>query len=136
MKVFILGLLILIALVSCKNVKTDKDVASHNVREYTIEQFMDNENVSGGGFSADNSKIVVSSNRSGIYNAYTISTKDGEITAVTQSDSISVFATSYFPNDDRMLLKADANGDEVDHIFVRELDGTIKNKHRKKRHEA
>jgi len=87
---------------------------------------MDNESVGGGSFSSDNSNLLVSSNRSGIYNVFTIPAKGGEMTAITQSDSTSISANSYFPNDDRMLLSADGNGDEIDHLFVRELDGTIK----------
>ena len=48
------------------------------------------------------------------------------MTPITQSDSTSIFANSYFPNDDRILFNSDGNGDEIDHLFVRELDGTIK----------
>ena len=94
--------------------------------KYTIEQFMDNEAVGGGSFSMDNSTLLVSSNRTGIYNVYTVSTKGGEMTPITQSDTTSYFANSYFPKDNRMLLSADGNGDEIDHLYVRELDGSIK----------
>jgi dipeptidyl aminopeptidase/acylaminoacyl peptidase len=87
---------------------------------------MDNEAVGGGSFSSDNSTLLVSSNRSGIYNVYTIPVKGGEMTAITSSDSTSIFAESYFPNDNRMLLSADGNGDEIDHLFVRDLEGNIK----------
>lgn len=111
---------------SCKEDKTDKVMVNREIKQYTIEQFMDNETVRGGSFSADNSSLLVSSNRSGIYNVYTIPTKGGEMTAITKSDSTSVTAQSYFPKDNRMILNADGNGDEIDHLFVRELDGTIK----------
>lgn len=110
-------------LFSCKE---DAKMSQKDIQQYTIEQFMDNEAVSGGSFSPDNSNILISSNRSGIYNVYTIPTKGGEMTAITKSDSTSFTARSYFPNDNRMLLNADGNGDEIDHLFVRELDGTIK----------
>jgi len=122
-KVIILGLLVVFA--SCKNEKDTKDLAK-NIKQYTIEQFMDNEAVGGGSFSPDKSKLLVSSNKSGIYNVYTVPAKGGAMTAITQSDSTSMFAESFFPNDERMLLSADGNGDEIDHLFVRELDGTIK----------
>lgn len=110
-------------LFSCKE---EAKVAQKEIKQYSIEQFMDNEAVGGGSFSADNINLLVSSNRSGIYNVYTIPAKGGEMTAITASDSTSIFAESYFPNDNRMLLSADGNGDEIDHLFVRELDGTIK----------
>ncbi len=108
--------------------KTPKDekLAQREVKNYTIEQFMDNEAVGGGSFSADNSKLLVSSNRSGIYNVYTIAVKGGEMQPITASDSTSYFSESYFPNDDRMLISADGNGDEIDHLYVKETDGTLK----------
>ena len=115
-----------ILMISCKEETKDTAKAEREIQQYTIEQFMDNEAVGGGSFSADNSNLLVSSNRSGIYNVYTVPSKGGEMTAITTSDSTSISARSYFPNDNRMLLSADGNGDEIDHLFVRELDGTIK----------
>jgi len=126
MKTKILMLLLIAFVWSCKDDPKSKDLANRDVKQYSIEQFMDNEAVGGGSFSADNTKLLVSSNRSGIYNVYTIPSTGGEMTAITTSDSTSIFANSYFPKDDRMLLSADGNGDEIDHLFVRELDGSIK----------
>ncbi len=123
MKTKILGLLMVMLLVSCKE---EPQMVQREIKQYTIDQFMDNESVGGGSFSYDNNNLLVSSNRSGIYNIYTIPVKGGEMTAITASDSTSVFAESYFPNDNRMLYSADGNGDEIDHLFVRELDGSIK----------
>ena len=42
---------------------------------------------------------------------------------VTESDSSSVFAISYFPEDERMLFRMDNNGDEIYHIFLRDMEG-------------
>ena len=92
--------------------------------QYTIKQMMDNEAISGGSFYHDNSKLLVSSNRSGIYNMYTVPAKGGELTPITQSDSASVFAISYFPRDERMLFSMDGNGDEIYHIYIRNLNGS------------
>ncbi|GGD24238.1 S9 family peptidase [Hyunsoonleella pacifica] len=121
-------LLIFCALVvffSCKKEKGTKEVAL-NLKQYTIEQFMDNEAVGGGSFSPDKSKLLVSSNKSGIYNMYTVPTTGGEFVPITQSDSSSVFGISYFPEDERMLYRADNNGDEIYHIYLRDIDGSIK----------
>ncbi|MDX1351134.1 MAG: S9 family peptidase, partial [Putridiphycobacter sp.] len=63
---------------------------------------------------------------SGIFNVYTVPVEGGELTAITRSDSNSIMAESFFPSDNRMLLNADGNGDEIDHLYVRELDGSIK----------
>ena len=114
MNKLLVTLILLFFFMSCKEDKKIEEVAL-DLKQYTIEQFMDNEAVSGGSFSYDNSKILISSNRSGIYNVYTIPVDGGEMTTITASDSTSFFAESYFPKDDRMLLSADGNGDEIDH---------------------
>ena len=117
----------LLLLSSCKDKKDEKNSdTAVKVEQYTIEQFMDNEAVSGGSFSFDNSKILISSNRSGIFNVYTVAATGGSYTPITASDSTSYFAQSFFPKDDRMLLSADGNGDEINHIYLRDSTGIIK----------
>jgi dipeptidyl aminopeptidase/acylaminoacyl peptidase len=110
---------------SCKQ-NEEKSSIADTLQSYTIEQMMDNENVGGGSFSPDKSKLLVSSNRSGIYNMYTVPVAGGELMPVTASDSSSVFAISYFPEDERMLFRMDNNGDELYHIYLRNTDGTFK----------
>ena len=116
----------ILLLISCKEKEEmKKEEAAATVEQYSIEQFMDNEAVSGGSFSRDNTILSISSNRSGIYNVYTVPITGGDYTPITASDSTSYFAESFFPNDDRMLLSADGNGDEIDHIYVRDTSGVI-----------
>ncbi len=91
--------------------------------QYTIEQFMDNESVFGSSFSPDGSQLMVTSNRSGIFNAYTVPTGGGDFNALTQSDSSSAWGTAFFPKDDRILFRMDNNGDEVWQIYVLHPDG-------------
>lgn len=121
--------LLVIALIAgvwaCKEEKKEPSIAE-TMKTYTISQMMDNESIAGGSFSPDKSKLLVSSNRSGIYNMYTIPTSGGEMMPVTQSDSSSVFAISYFPKDERMLFRMDNNGDEIYHIFFRDMDGSFR----------
>lgn len=126
MKAQLFTLCILLFVLSCKDDTKGETITQRDVKNYTIKQFMDNEAVSGGSFSPDNSTLLISSNRSGIYNVYTIPTTGGEMTPITASDSTSYFANAYFPDDNRMLLSADGNGDEIDHLFVREINGDIK----------
>jgi dipeptidyl aminopeptidase/acylaminoacyl peptidase len=118
----IMACLALAFICSCKQ-ETKKPSVAETMKTYTIEQMMDNEAISGGSFSPDNFKILISSNRSGIYNMYTVPTGGGDMTPITQSDSASVFAISYFPNDERMLFRMDGNGDEIFHIYMRDTNG-------------
>ncbi|UJH91215.1 S9 family peptidase [Antarcticibacterium sp. 1MA-6-2] len=120
MKKILLPVLFFLCLVSCKEKEEPK--AKKEIATYSIEQFMDNESVFGGSFSPDNSRLLVTSNRSGIFNMYTIPVSGGEFTPVTESDSASVYAISYFPEDERILFRMDDNGDEVYKIFVKDGD--------------
>ena len=113
-------------IMSCKQEKKEPSIAE-TMKTYTIAQMMDNEAIGGGSFSPNNDKLLIHSNRTGIYNAYALSIEDGEIEPLTQSDSSSVFTTSYFPNDERILLSKDNNGDEIYQIYLRDTNGTITN---------
>lgn len=108
---------------SCKQEKKEEIAQPIKIDQYSIEQFMDNENAFSNGFSADKSKVLMTSNRSGIYNMYTVATDGGELMPVTKSDSASVFGISYFPEDDRILFKMDGNGDEIHKIFIKDSSG-------------
>ncbi len=85
---------------------------------------MDTTRVGGASFSADESTILVSSDETGIYNAYTIAIASAKRLPVTHSTNDSTFALSYFPKDNRVLFTHDQGGDEHNHLFVRELDGS------------
>ena len=90
MRTTILGLCLALLLFSCKENSNKEALTQKEITQYTIEQFMDNEAVGGGSFSSDNSTVLLSSNRSGIYNVYTVPTKGGAMTAITRSDSTSI----------------------------------------------
>lgn len=94
------------------------------VKRYTIEQFMATTSLNGASFSADEQRILFSSNVTGIFNVYSIPVSGGEPQALTQSTTESHYAVSYFPDDDRVLFTRDQGGDEQDHLFVRERDGS------------
>lgn len=98
--------------------------AKRDVQQYNIDQFMDNESVGGSSFSHDQSKLLIGSNKTGIFNAYTIDLSSKKRTALTSSTDRTIRPLSYFPEDDRLLYISDNNGDEIDHIFLRNTDGT------------
>lgn len=104
----------------------EQAVAGANVPRYSIEQFMDTERVSGAGFSADGSTVVYSSNRTGVFNIYAQPVDGGDAEALTDSTGDALFSLGYFPNDSRLLYSSDSGGDELNHIFVRETDGRIR----------
>jgi len=92
-------------------------------KQYSIEQFMNTVSVNGSSFSPDESRILFSSNKTGIWNAYTIPVTGGEWTPVTTSTGDSTFAVAYFPDDERILFTRDQGGNELNHLYVRTPDG-------------
>jgi dipeptidyl aminopeptidase/acylaminoacyl peptidase len=95
-------------------------------KQYTIEQFLATTAISGASFSADEKRILFSSNKTGIVNVYSIPVAGGEPTAITSSTTDTTVAVSYFPKDDRVLYTRDKGGDEKNHLYVRERDGAEK----------
>ncbi|MBA4142385.1 MAG: S9 family peptidase [Nitrosospira sp.] len=96
------------------------------MKRYSIEQFMATTSILGASFSADEKRILFSSNQSGIFNAYTLPVDGGATEPLTRSTVESTFAVSFFPHDDRVLFTRDRGGDENLHLFVLERDGTEK----------
>jgi Dipeptidyl aminopeptidases/acylaminoacyl-peptidases len=92
--------------------------------QYSMEDFYANASFGGASWSPDASNILVSSNISGIWNAYTIPAGGGTPTPLTQSKTNSIQAISYFPADERVLYSSDEGGNELTHIYVRNPDGT------------
>jgi dipeptidyl aminopeptidase/acylaminoacyl peptidase len=95
-------------------------------KHYTIEQFMDTTSVGGASFSADESRILFSSNKTGIWNVYSVPVGGGDWVPVTRSTTDSTYAIAYFPKDDRILFTRDQGGNELNHVYVRTADGQEK----------
>lgn len=96
------------------------------VKKYTIEQFLNTKKYLGGAFSFNEEKILFSSDESGIFNVYSISLDGGNQTKLTHSINHSFILLSGFPNDDRFLYSSDGLGNELDHIFLQEVDGSVR----------
>ena len=95
-------------------------------KRYTIEQFMATTSLGGASFSADEKRVLFHSNVSGIFNAYTLPISGGELQAITKSTTDTTYSVSFFPDDDRVLFTKDKGGDENNHLYVRELNGSEK----------
>lgn len=95
-------------------------------KQYTIQQFMTSVNISGASFSPDEKEIMYTSNETGIPNVYTVAVTGGAAKALTKSTTDSTYGVSYFPKDNRILYTRDQGGNENNHLYVRELDGSEK----------
>ena len=117
MKKIIIVLLAAVTITACQN-QTKK------IDQYTIEQFMNNTNVTGSSFNSDESKILFSSNESGVYNVFEYDIENKRKTQLTDREE-TTYLISCFPNDNRFLITSDQGGNELYHLFVRETDGSI-----------
>lgn len=115
-----------------ETVKEDKtsQQAMPDIPRYSARAFyetVDFRLASGGGhaFSPDGSQSLVSSNETGVMNAYALDLADGSRTPLTESVGDSTYGISWFPDDRRILVTRDQGGNELNHVLVREPDGSM-----------
>jgi dipeptidyl aminopeptidase/acylaminoacyl peptidase len=92
-------------------------------KHYTIEQFMDTTRLGGSAFSSDEKSILFHSNKTGIFNVYSVPVTGGVPKQLTNSTKESTYLVSAFPNDARFLFTYDKGGNEDSHLYIRELNG-------------
>ncbi len=100
-----------------------KKEESRQTKLYSIEQFYANTRFGGGTFSADETRLLINSDASGIFNLYEISLNDGIQKQVTNSTVESFFSIDYVPGSTAMLYSANKGGNEIDHIFLLDEEG-------------
>lgn len=75
-------------------------------------------------FSPDGNDILMSSDATGVLNAYALPVSGDEAVQLTDSTDNAMFGVSWFPHDRRILFTYDSGGNELNHVVVRELDGS------------
>ena len=103
-------------------VKTEQ---TQQIKTYDAKTFFDTTSIMGSSFSPSGDKVLVSSDESGIYSLYEVDVKTGSKTRLTNFED-STYPVRYFPNDERILFTKDSGGNERYHVYVREVDGSIK----------
>ncbi|MCC3859938.1 alpha/beta hydrolase family protein [Pseudemcibacter aquimaris] len=93
---------------------------------YTAEDFYKTISIGGSSINHDGTAVLISSDETGIYNAYRMPLDGSPAEQLTNSTVESTYAISWFPGDDRILYFADQGGNENDHVYVRELNGSSK----------
>ena len=122
MKKFTTLFLVFLFVISCKNDSEEKKEESFNT--YSINQFFKNIDIGGGTFSEDESKLLYTSNESGIFNLYEITLSSGEKEQLTDSKIDSYFSESYVPGTNQIIYSADQGGNENYKLYLLEDDGS------------
>ena len=110
---------------ACSAPGTDQKARTAPSKTYTMEQLLGNVSISGGSFNPDETKLLVTSNETGVFNVHELDIATGKRTPVTGGDD-TTFAVAYFPHDERILFTRDTGGNEIHHLYLREPDGTVR----------
>lgn len=81
---------------------------------------------SGFAFSPDDASLLIASDETGVFNAYSIDIASGAMQQLTNSIDNAIFPISWFPQDSRILYTYDSGGNELNHVVVREEDGSYR----------
>ncbi len=95
------------------------------VPQYTIEDFLATTNMNGLAISSDGSKILVSSDQTGIFNAYAVPVAGGKPAPLTSATDFAIVVRTWFPKDERFLYSQDNGGNERTHLFVQDPAGKV-----------
>jgi dipeptidyl aminopeptidase/acylaminoacyl peptidase len=93
------------------------------VRQYTIDQLLATTAYNGSSFSPDGRKILVSSDKTGVINAFAVPVDGSPPVQLTDSKVSAIQVVGWFPRDERFLYTSDQGGDELTHIYVQSPDG-------------
>ncbi len=101
-------------LISCSN--NSAPVAA--VKEYTVQELYDNKSISADAFNADDSKIMVDANISGVYNLYELNIADSAMNPLTHSAKESLYGVDYLAGTGKFIYFADQGGNENNHLYL------------------
>ena len=99
---------------------------SRPVPRYTIEQFMNTTVMFGASFSPDGRSILVTSDQSGVFNAYEVPIAGGKPQARTSSTTDGIFTVGYLPHERRVLYRQGPGGNENDHLYLLDTTGAAR----------
>src|SRR6185369_3774393 len=94
-----------------------------SAKRYSSAQFMSTVKTSGLSFSSDETRVLFTSDASGILNAYEVSLEDHSQRQLTHSLTDNIHAVSYFPDDERILISKDPGNRENSALAVLQPDG-------------
>ncbi len=116
---------IFFAMAACVSLTPKKETPKPDIQKYEADVFFETITMTGLSFSHDESQLLVSSDASGVFNAYAVPIDTSPMRQLTHSSSSSIFIKSYFPQDDRIIYSADNHGNERHHIFIQEENGIV-----------
>jgi len=99
---------------------------SAQAKHYSAAQLMSGDSFGSLSLSPDSTKLLTTSNRTGIANLFVFPIAGGQPVQLSFSTLETINSIGYFPDDERILYSSDQGGNELAHIYVREVDGTAR----------
>ena len=120
----------LAAMVSgCGKSQETAEPVSPPLPTYSAAQFFETTSISmapsgGKAFSPDGESLLMTSDTTGIFNVYELPLSGASPVQLTDSPDNAMLGVSWFPGDKRVLFTYDSEGNELNHVVVREIDGS------------
>jgi dipeptidyl aminopeptidase/acylaminoacyl peptidase len=112
--IYLFGALAL-SLASCKK---EEKAEARTPKQYSIEDLYDTKSINGSNFNADETKILVDNNVTGIFNAYELTIADTSQVALTNSAKESIYTIDYLPGINKFIYTSDQGGNENFHLYL------------------
>lgn len=93
------------------------------MNRYDARAFLTTTRLCGASFSRDEKTLLISSDASGVFNAYDVSICDATVRQRTFSETGNIFAVTYLPDDNSLLVLRDGKSDERVHLCVSAKNG-------------
>ena len=115
-----------ICIIICGTIMGFTQAPDRTPKTYSIEQFLNTKAFDGGAFSQDEQRILYSSDESGVMNVYSMPVQGGQPTQLTHSTHHSIYLVDTLPHDDRFIFSQDGLGDELNHLYLQDVDGSVR----------
>jgi len=112
--IYLFGVLAL-TLASCKK---DEKAEARTPKQYSLEDLYDTKSINGSNFNADETKILIDNNVTGIFNAYELTIADTSQVALTNSTKESMYTIDYLPGTNKFIYTSDQGGNENFHLYL------------------
>ena len=103
----LVGVLSCLLIASCVAGGRTTEASRSKSSSYAAETFFSTHILFGSNFSADEQRILMTSDESGVFNCYGVDAGTGEKEQLTTSTDNAVFGIGWFPRDDRFVFTSD-----------------------------
>ena len=113
---FLIVISLTLSTISCKD--GEKLQEARIPEQYSIEDLYNTKSISASGFNADETKVLIDNNTTGIYNSYELTLSDSTSIALTKSTKESIYSVDYLPRSSKFIYSSDEGGNENSHLFL------------------